>query len=257
MGAIFLMPLLYACYTSVVGGQGFTLAYYGEIVSRPLYQRVFTNTIDISVSATICTLVAAYPIAYHLSKRTPRQRALLAILVLLPFWTSILVKSFAFTVILGHEGIINTLLGLVGVGPVPILFNRVSLMIGLTHFLIPFMIFAILPSLLAQPKELRSVAELMGAGSWRIFWRITFPLSMPGVLAGVLVCFALSLGTFVAPALLGGSRDMMIGNLIDFHVHDTLNWSMASALAVTLMILAAFFSILIGRVRGGDPISQR
>ncbi len=251
------MPLLYACYTSVVGAQGFTLEYYGEIVSRSLYQRVFANTIDISVSATICTLFAAYPIAYHLSKRTPRQRALLAILVLLPFWTSILVKSFAFTVVLGYEGIINTLLGLIGIGPVPILFNRVGLMVGLTHFLIPFMIFAILPSLLAQPKELRSAAEMMGAGSLRVFWRITLPLSMPGVIAGVLLCFMLSIGTFVAPALLGGRRDAMIGNLIDFHVHDTLNWSMASALAVTLMVLAAILSILIGRVRGGDPIGQR
>ena len=256
MTAVFVGPLLYVFYTSLVGDHGFTLSYYGEILSRQFYLNVFVNTIDISVSATICTLFAAYPIAYHLSKRSARQRALLAILVLLPFWTSILVKSFAFMVFLGHAGVVNNALANLGFERIPMLFNRVGVMIGLVHFLIPFMVFAILPNLLAQPKELRIVADIMGAGPVRIFFRITLPLSTPGIVAGSFLCFSLSLGSFIIPALLGGRRDMMIGNLIDFHIHESLNWNVACALAVALSLIAALVALMLGRFQE-DTFGQR
>jgi len=252
MAAVFLAPLLFVGYDSIVGPDGPTAAFYRELVSRPLYYRVLENTVEISVLATLCTLLVGYPIAYHLSRQSPRRRALFTILVLLPFWTSILVKSFAFTILLGRAGILNGMLARVGLPPLALLFNRLGVMIGLTHYLLPFMVFAILPSLLAQPPELRRAAEVMGAGSLRIFCRITLPLSVPGVMAGVLLCLILGMGSFVIPALLGGRTDLMIANLIDFDVHETLDWNEASAIAAVLVVLTGIFTLLLGRVRGAE-----
>lgn len=256
MAAVFLAPLAFVGYESVVGPDGLTTAFYRELVSRPLYYRVLENTVEISALATLCTLLVAYPIAYHLARRSPRRRALLTILVLLPFWTSILVKSFAFTILLGRAGILNGLLGRIGIPPLPLLFNRFGVMIGLTHYLLPFMVFAILPSLLSQPPELRRAAEVMGAGSLRIFWRVTLPLSLPGVMAGALLCLILGMGSFVIPALLGGRTDLMIANLIDFDVHETLDWNEASAIAVVLVVLTGLFALLLGRVRGAELLGE-
>ena len=148
-----------------------------------LFSKVLWNTLEISFQATVITLLLAYPIAYYLAKQAPRTRAFLMILVLLPFWTSILVKSFAFTIVLGENGMVNsvvTLLPGIEKGP-KMLFNRSGVMIGLTHFFIPFMVFPIMTSLLAQNPDLSKAAQLMGSGPMRIFFRITFPLSMPGV----------------------------------------------------------------------------
>lgn len=255
MALVFLVPLLLVMYTSVTD-PGYTLAHYAELVSRPLYAVVMQNTLEISALSTILTLLLGYPIAYHLAKQPPRKRALLLILVLLPFWTSILVKSFAFTVILGQSGIINSILvNLFGEGArIKLLFNRPGVVIGMSHFLLPFMVFTILASLLAQNPDLRRAAEIMGAGRIRIFWSITLPLSLPGVTAGVLLCMILSMGMFVTPALLGGRGDLMISNLVDFHVRETLNWGVASALAVCLIVVTGVFTLLLSKVKGGQLV---
>ena len=168
MAAAFVAPLLMVVATSV-GGTDLTLAHYKELVSRPLYITVLWNTLQISALSTIATILLAYPIAYHLARQPPRRRAFLLILVLLPFWTSILVKSFAFTVLLGRDGTLNTaLIWLFGPGArLPMLFNRPAVLIGMTHYLIPFAVFSILASLLAQNPELRRAAEIMGAGRLR------------------------------------------------------------------------------------------
>ena len=257
MVAVFLLPLAFIFFTSFVGEE-FTFKYYYEVVSGRLYLLVLRNTLEITVTSALATLLVSYPVAYHLSKQPPKRRFWLAMFVLLPFYTSILVKSFAFTVILGHNGIVNSILRNL-FGPeagVSLLFNRTGVIIGLTHFLIPFMVFPILASLLAQNPGLEKAAEIMGAGPWRIFWRVTFPLSTPGVLAGVLLCMILSMGTFVTPALLGGRRDMMIANLVDFHIHDSLDWNTASAIAVVLLLMSGFFILVLARVRGGQLFGE-
>jgi putative spermidine/putrescine transport system permease protein len=255
MGAVFLLPLLVVVYTSFSEG-GFTLQHYRELVSRPLYLLVLKNTLEISGLSTGLTLLLGFPVAYHLARQSPRRRAFLIIFVMLPFWTSILVKSFAFTVLLGQNGILNSAIAaFLGDGAkVKLLFNRVGVVIGMTHFLLPFMVFTILASLLTQNPDLRRAAEIMGAGPLRIFSRITLPLSMPGVLAGVLLCFILSMGMFVTPALLGGRTDIMMSNLVDFHVRETLDWGVASSLSVCLIVLTAIFTLLLARVRGGQLV---
>ena len=253
MVAVFLIPLGFIAYTSV-DGSTLTTAHYVSVFTGRLYQRVLWNTLEISIISAIFTLILAYPIAYHLSRQPPRRRALFAMLVLLPFYTSILVKSFAFTVILGHNGIINELLRAL-VSPefsVKLLFNRTGVIVGLVHLFIPFMVFPILTSLLAQNPLLVKAAEVMGAGPWRIFWKVTFPLSLPGVLAGVLLSIIMGMGIFVTPALLGGRTDMMMANLVDFHIRSSLDWSMASAIAMVLLILSSIFILLLAQVRGGE-----
>lgn len=226
---------------------------YAELFTSGLYLRVLRSTLEISGLSTLVTLLIAYPVAYHLFKQPPRRRTLLMTLVLLPFWTSILVKSFAFTVLLGEEGIINNVARAL-FGPdtaLKMLFNRPGVVIGMAHYLLPFMIFAILTSLLAQNPDLRRAAEVMGAGRARIFRSVTLPLSTPGVIAGCLISVVLSLGMFVTPALLGGPKDMMLANLVEMHVRQTLDWGLAAALTVLLIILTALLSALISRVRGG------
>lgn len=251
MAAIFLVPFALVVWTSV-GGTQFTGEHFAELVSRPLYYRVLQNTLEISVTSTLATLVLAFPIAYHLAKQPPRRRAFLMIFVLLPFWTSILVKSFAFTVLLGENGLINSALkAMFGPGGgIKLLFNRPGVVIGMAHYLMPFMVFTILTSLLAQSPDLRRAAEIMGAGRLRIFWNVTLPLAMPGILAGCIMCVILSFGMFITPALLGGRTDLMISNLVEFHVRETLNWNVAAAISVALVVVTGGMTMLLARLRG-------
>lgn len=259
MVAAFLLPLALVLWHSFGGDAGLTLAYYHKAFTGTVYTKVLWTTLEVSFSVAFATLLLAYPVAYHLSRLPPRRRALMATFVLLPFYTSILVKAFAFTVVLGTNGVVNEALRAVG-GPgagVQMLFNRTGVVIALVHFLIPFMVFPILSSLLAQNPLLHRAAEVMGAGRWRIFWKVTFPLSLPGVVAGLLLGLVLCLGIFVTPALLGGRQDTMLANLVDFHIRETLDWAMASAVAIELLLVAAVFILLLARVRGAQLFGDR
>lgn len=257
LAVVFAAPLVFLVSESL-GLPDATLAYYDEVVSDSLYAKVLMNTVEISLLSAAITLLLGYPIAYHLVKLPPRRRNLMLILVLLPFWTSILVKSFAFAVILGQAGILNSLvIALTGADiPFRMMYNRFGVVVGMAHYLLPFMVFSILASLQAQDPALRRAAEIMGAGRLRIFLRVTLPLSMPGVMAGTLLCLILSMGMFITPALLGGRGDMMISSLVEFHVRTTLDWNVASALSVALMLATALLVVVLARVRGGRLIEE-
>jgi ABC-type spermidine/putrescine transport system permease subunit I len=256
MAVLFALPLFGVLYQSVLreSGNGLTLEAYEKIFTTPLFLRVAYTTLEISVGATLFSLLLAYPVAYFLAGQSPRRRALLMILVLVPFWTSSLVKSFSFMVLLGQSGIVNQMLAGIGLGPFKMLFNRFGVMVGMSHFLIPFMVFPILTSLQSQPPELARAAAIMGAGKLRIFTRVTLPLSLPGVMAGALLVFILSLGFYIIPALLGGRQDMMFANLVDFYAREVLNWPMSSAVAVLLVLAAILAAMLLSKVRGGASL---
>ncbi|MDP6786678.1 MAG: ABC transporter permease [Rhodospirillales bacterium] len=256
--AVFLLPLLMIIYYSF-SGEGSSLQYYEEFFVGALYLRVLWTTIEVALSTAALTLLLAYPVAYYLAQQPPKRRAIMGLFLLLPFYTSILVKSFAFTVFLGYQGIANSALRL-AFGPeggLEMMFNRFGVYVGLTHNYLPYMVFPILVSLLAQNPALRKAAEIMGAEPWRIFLRVTFPLSMPGVLAGVLLTVILTLGQFITPSLLGGRKDLMMANLVDFHIKESLDWGMASTIAVVLMIIASAVMVLLAKVRGGQMFEQR
>jgi putative spermidine/putrescine transport system permease protein len=254
MLGVFVVPLGTIFVQSATPDGAYSLHDYTRIVADPLFLRVGLTTIEITLLATLFALLLAYPLAFYLAHQPPRRRALLMVLVLVPFWTSVLVKSFAFTVILGHAGFINTGLAWLGVPPVKLLFNRVGVVIGMSHYLVPFMVFPILSNLIAQPKELALASSILGAGRWRIFWRVTLPLSLPGVMAGVLLVMILSLGFYVVPALLGGRQDMMLANLVDFYARETIDWPMASALSVLLMAAAAIAALCLSLIPGGSAL---
>ncbi|HVR55347.1 MAG TPA: ABC transporter permease [Pseudolabrys sp.] len=248
-----LMPLAFIVYHSF-GADKFSLNAYTGLLQSRLFLRVTWTTMEISLAATIISVVFGYPIALHLSRVSDRWRPAFLVLVLLPFWTSILVKNYSFIVVLGEQGIINQAIAAVGLPKLPMMFNRVGVLAGMTNYLIPFIVFPLLANMLGQSAELRRAAAVMGASDFWIFWRITFPLSLPGLIAGGIMCFVISLGFFVTPALLGGRQDMMVANLIDFYTRESLDWPTASAIAVLLLVSSGILLALLGKVRGKDAL---
>lgn len=243
---VMLVPLAYVVFTSVsTAAGGFSFAAYERLFDSVLFKRTLLTTFQISILASLCSLALGYPIALHLAKQSPRMRALYMVLVLVPFWTSILVKSYAFTVLLGREGLVNQFLSFLlgSTVQIPLLFNRIGVMVGMTNYLIPFVVFPVLASLLAIDKSLYRASEIMGAKPPRIFFKITLPLSLPGVAAGVLSTTVMSMGFFVIPALLGGRQDVMMSNLVDFYTRETMDWNMASAIGVILLGIVTLVAV--------------
>jgi ABC-type spermidine/putrescine transport system permease subunit I len=256
MLSILVYPLGLTVWTSLHPGQ-FSLQAYVELVHSTLFLRVLRNTFEIALSGTLVSLLVGYPVALHLAAQPPSRRTAYLIMVMLPFWTSILVKSFALTAVFGNQGLVNQLLGFVSGGQInlPMMFNRVGVILGMINFLLPFMILSILGSLLALDRTLILAAETMGARPLRIFCKITLPLSMPGVIAGILINVTLSIGMYITPALLGGRQDMMVANLVDFYTRQTLDWPAASATAVVLLLISGALVAMLGKVRGGAGFS--
>jgi ABC-type spermidine/putrescine transport system permease subunit I len=248
MGA-FLLPLAYVLTFSL--GDPPSIRPYETLLREPLFLRVLINTLVISFEATLLSVVIAYPAAFHLALQPPRRRVLLLSLVMLPFWTSILVKSFAFIILLGEQGIINrSLRALFGAhAGLQLLFNRTGVMIGLTHYLLPFVILPVLNSLLSRDLDVERAMAVMGAGPVRIFISATLPASLSGLVAGALISLTLSLGFFVTPALLGGRQDMMIANLIDFYTREVLDWPLASAISIILICVSGILIAGLLKVR--------
>ena len=250
---VLFVPLAYVVYTSFWIAGGPSLSAYQRLLGSELFLRTLWSTFEISISASVASLLLGYPIAMHLAKQTPRKRAIYMVLVLVPFWTSILVKSYAFTVLLGRDGLVNQLLSAAFHTRVqlPMLFNRFGVMVGMTNYLIPFIVFPVLASLLSIDKSLFRASEIMGAKPPRIFFRITLPLSLPGVAAATLSTTVMSMGFFVIPALLGGRKDAMMSNLVDFYTRETMDWNMASAIGVILLAIVTLAAM------GADQFQRR
>ncbi|MEB2846302.1 ABC transporter permease [Endobacterium cereale] len=245
-----LVPVIFIFYNSTAGGT--STEAFTSILESNLFLRAMRTTVEVSLLASLLSVVLGYVVALHLARQSARRRAALMVLVLLPFWTSILVKSYAFTIILGREGIINSFLSwALGAEVVlPLIFNRVGVMVGMTNYLTPLVVFPVLASLLAIDPALYRAAEIMGAKPARIFLTVTLPLSAPGVLAGALSAAVMSLGFFIVPALMGGKQDIMLANLVDFYTREVLDWNVASAVGVILFALVAIFAVPAMLLRG-------
>jgi ABC-type spermidine/putrescine transport system permease subunit I len=215
------------------------------------YLRVFLITLRISLVVTLITLLLGYPVAYVLSSIRPSRANLLMIFVLVPFWTSILVRSYAWMVLLGREGSINRLLINLGIRdePVQLLNTRLAVYVGMVHILLPFMILPLYSVMRGIDRNYLRAAENLGGRPWQVFRHVFFPLTLPGMAAGCLVVFILSLGFYITPALIGGPRDVMISMLIAQQV-NTLNWGFASALALVLLVIAMVIYLIFDRMLG-------
>ena len=247
----FLLPLSGVVVQSLQNAGGdWSLSGFRELLGGRIFPRVLATTLETAAISTAITLAVSYPVALYLSRQPPSRRAILLSLVLVPFWTSILVKSFGFTIILGESGVIRGILGLVLTDPPRLLFNRTGVVIGFVHFFVPYMVFPILANLLGQRSDLPKAAAVMGASRTRIFWTITLPLSLPSVAAGCLLTFVTALGFFITPALLGGRTEIMIANLVDFYTRKILDWTLASGCAVILLVLTLTLIAVLARLPG-------
>jgi ABC-type spermidine/putrescine transport system permease subunit I len=225
---------------------------YGDVVTDAVYLRVFLETFVIAAAATGLSIVIAYPLAHFLATTGRVMATLGFFFVLLPFWTSIVVRTYAWMVLLGRNGVINTTLLQLGVieQPLPLMFNHVGNLIGMVHWLLPFAVFPIYGSILRLDARLLNAADGLGASRWQTFYRVYLPLTLPGVLASSAIVFVLALAAFVTPVLLGGGRVIMMAQIIEQQVRQFLDWPLAAALAVVLTACALTFYAGLSRVLG-------
>jgi len=238
LAVLFAYPLL-GIVTRSVYKAGYTLDMYRQIFRVPVYLQVLLATFKVSALVTVVCLALGYPLAYLLATRRPRTAQLLIIIVVLPFFTSIIVRSYAWMVLLGRNGIVNQYLMALGLTdkPLLLLYNQGGVVIGMSYVLLPYMVLTVYSVMRSIDPRLVRAAHSLGASRLQAFRRVFLPLSLPGIAGGTLLVFILSLGFFITPALMGGPGDMMIAMLIEREVEITLNWSFASALAVILLAL--------------------
>lgn len=238
LAVLFAYPLLGIVNRSVYKA-GYTLDMYRQIFRVPVYLQVILATFKVSALVTIVCLALGYPLAYMLATRRPRTAQLLMIIVVLPFFTSIIVRTYAWMVLLGRNGIVNQYLMALGLSdkPLLLLYNQGGVVIGMSYVLLPYMVLTVYSVMRSIDPRLVRAAHSLGASRLQAFRRVFLPLSLPGIAGGTLLVFILSLGFFITPALMGGPGDMMIAMLIEREVEITLNWSFASALAVILLAL--------------------
>lgn len=232
----------------------FTLA-----LSNDLYLQVILTTLRIAIEVTIASILLAYPVASFAVSTGPLTRNIIFALVLVPFWTSLLVRVYGWTFILQRTGVINEALQATGIvsRPLKLLYTEGAVIVGITHYMLPFMIFTLYVALRSIDPRLRTAAATLGARPLRIFLTVTLPMSMPGLVAGSVLVFIGTLGFYVTPALLGSPSEMMLANLITFQVKDALDWPMASTIASLLMIgvasLGWVYLHFLNRTRRGRP----
>lgn len=249
--ALFVYPLL-----GIVGRSffkdGYTLAFYRQALGEPVYLTVIALTFRTAALTTLVCLALGYPLAYVLVSLPPRVSRLLLVIVVLPFFTSVIVRTYAWMVILGRTGLINE--ALLGLGlmehPLRLLYHQGGMLVGMSYVLLPYMVLTTYSVMRGVDPALIRAAYGLGAGRWEAFRRVFFPLSLPGVAGGTLLVFILSLGFFITPRLLGSPSDVMIAMLIEHEIEFTLNWSFASALAVLLLVITLVGFALYNRCVG-------
>ena len=235
--AFFVVPLLDMSIRSVTEPPDAGLSNYTRFFEQEAYVRVLANTFWIASLTTAVCLLIGFPFAYLMTAVPGRIAGLLLIAVLLPFWSSLLVRTFAWQVILRDTGLLNSFLMDHGLTrePLPLVRTTTGVIIGMSHILLPFMVLPIWAVLRRIDPEFSRAAANLGASPATAFRRVVLPLSLPGVLAGCLLVFVLALGFYITPALLGGPRDQMISQLIVEQVQRTLDWGFAAAMSVLLM----------------------
>jgi spermidine/putrescine transport system permease protein len=230
-------------------------------LANPDYARVFGRSIRLAAGATVATLLIAYPVAWAVAT-LPRHRRLLPLLVIVvPAWINLLIKNYAWIILLRREGPLNGLLLWSGLAdqPLPLLFNQGAVIVGLVHSYLPFMLLPIYVALDRMDRGLVEAARDLGAGPAQVFRRVVWPSTWRGVAAGSTFVFVLALGAFVTPDLLGGARGMMIGNLIQNQILQVRNWPLGAALALALMtvVMAAIGALALIRQDGRTAERQR
>lgn len=223
-----------------------TLQNYARLFEDFLYARLFLRSLWYALLTSAVCLLIAYPLALLIARSHRRYRDLLVLLVILPFWSNFLIRIYAWIIILGPQsvflGALNDLLDLVGLGPVRLLYTPAAVVIGMVYVHLPFMVLPLYANLEKHDPALLDAARDLGAGSWQRFWRITFPLSLPGVFAGTALVFIPAFGMFAIPDMLGGTGGTMIGNVIKQQFLDSRDWPFGSVLSIVLTVSAVLLA---------------
>ena len=226
--------------------------------NQQVYVALFLRTLMVSAAVTLLCLIIGYPMAYAMAHASPGWSRVLLILVLIPFWTSLLVRTSSWIVILQQQGVLNDIFVLVGLidddSRFTMVHNMTGSLIAMTHVLLPFMILPLYSVMATIPPNLTRAASSLGANPFQSFIRIYLPNSMPGVAAGGLLVFILSIGYYITPALVGGSKGQLISNLIAYHLQVSLNWGLAAALSVILLVGVFVLYVIYDRLVGIDQM---
>lgn len=256
MLVLFVRPVLGLLALSFGGDGGGVFANYLRIASVPAYRTALLNTFVIAGLVTLISVVAAYPVAYLMATVPPRWQRLVAACVLLPFWTSALVRTTAWIILLQRNGVLNATL--LGTGlltePVAFVYNLSGVLIGMSHVLMPFVVLPLFGAFRAVDGSVLQAAEVLGAGPVALFRRVLLPLTAPGALAGGAIVFMSAIGYYVTPALMGGPGQIMIAQLIAFNINTQLNWGLAAALSVVVLACALGLFALFQAVFGLDRL---
>ena len=259
--------------TIVLTGGRFTSTYYlnaidmerqldGSIVPRPedkqIYVALFQRTLIVSIAVTLLCLAIGYPLAGFIATSPPARRNLLLILVLLPFWTSLLVRTTSWIVLLQQQGVLNDLLVWLGWVPddqrLTLIYNMTGTLVAMTHVLLPFMVLPLYSIMSAIPPVQMQAAASLGASWPQAFLRVYLPQSLPGISAGCLLVFMLAIGYYITPALVGGQSGQLVSNLIAFHIQSSLNWGLGAALGTILFGAVLLLFLVYDRVLGLDRL---
>ncbi|MEM1150937.1 MAG: ABC transporter permease [Pseudomonadota bacterium] len=248
---IILIPLGWLFYLSLIGNDGqWTLEHYRKMIEYKSYARVFVTTFQVSILTTLICLLIGYPLAYFLALLPGRWAGIFMLAVLLPFWTSLLVRTYAWLVLLQKKGLLNEFAMQIGLWemPVKLVHNMTGTLIGMAHIMLPFLVLPLYNAMKKIDRDLMHAAANLGASPVRAFWQVYFPLSLPGMVAGSLIVFVLCLGFYVTPAVLGGGRVIMVANQITAILENQFNWGSASALGVVLLFATVLVLYLAARL---------
>jgi spermidine/putrescine transport system permease protein len=243
MGIFFLFPLLLVLVISFAsrgtyGGVEWTFSLANYVtVADPLYLRIFLRSLALAMVTTAICLVLGFPLAYYIARLPVRWQGVWLLLVMIPFWTNFLVRTYAWIFMLRTEGLMNSLLMGLGVidSPIEILYSDQAVLIGLVYGYLPFMVLPLYAAIERLPPSVVEAAWDLYAPAWAVFWQVILPLTKPGVVAGCILVFIPSLGAFITPDLLGGAKTMMVGNLIQHEYLVVRDWPFGSAVSFVLM----------------------
>ena len=247
--SLVVLPVAWLAWQSIYHN-GFTLEHYRRIFSEAIYWRSFALTFEISLLVTLLALVLGYPIAFAASSARRGWSIVILALVVLPFWTSVLVRAYAWLALLQRNGVINHLLEDLGLihEPLVLVHNTFGTVVATLHILLPFMVLPLYATMQKIPRDLLQAGASLGANPALVFWKVFVPLSLPGVLAGSTLVFVLSLGFYITPELLGGGRTIMVSMLVSRNVELYDQWGAASAVGMVLLAAVGVIFFAVSRI---------
>lgn len=256
VGGLLLLPLLWMLVLSFIDAGNVSLVHYARMLSDPSYAKSFWLTFRIAGTVTLCTILLGYPLCYWMLRLPVVWQRVAMICIMVPFWTSLLVRTYAWLVLLQRRGLVNSTLQDMGVlnEPLQLMYNVTGTTIGMTHILLPFLILPLFAAMKRIDRDVLRAAAALGASPMFTFCRVFFPLSLSGLGAGAMLVFVLSIGYYVTPQLLGGGTTVMIGQLIQRNVELFSSWGAASAVSIVLVLIVLLLFYCMNRLVSLDRV---